>query len=133
MSVLHKMLPVSSINIALADDHHLFRKMLRGILQGFGHNVSIEATNGRALIEMLGFPPMPELCVLDVNMPVMNGIETAVYMQEHFPQVKVLLCTMNTEIHAALKYHKIQVAATIAKFASVEEFDATIKRVMNKV
>jgi two-component system, NarL family, invasion response regulator UvrY len=125
------MLSINSINIALADDHHLFRKMLRQILQGFGHTVSIEATNGKALIEMLNFIPMPDLCVLDVNMPVMDGVQTAGYIVQHFPQVKVLLCTMNTEIHSAIKYRRLHVAGTISKFASVEEFDATIKRVLN--
>jgi DNA-binding NarL/FixJ family response regulator len=52
-------------------------------------------------------------------------------MEQHFPQVKVLICTMNTEIQAAIKYRRLQVAGTISKFASVEEFDATIKRVLN--
>ncbi len=84
------------IKIALADDHVLIRKALAEMIESFGnYKVIYQASNGIELIEMLtNANPFPELILLDVQMPLMNGIETAKFLQKKYPEVKIIALTM---------------------------------------
>lgn len=121
---------ITPVNIAIADNHNLFRSTFRQVLQGLGHKVIIEATNGKVLVEMLNCTPLPDLCILDVNMPVMDGIQTARHLERYFPAIRILLCTMNCDIQMKVNSKKLPVSGVIAKHASLEEYDEAIRRVM---
>lgn len=84
------------IKIALADDHVLIRKALAEMIESFGnYKVVYQASNGFELIEMLtNANPFPELILLDIQMPLMNGIETAKFLQKKYPDVKIIALTM---------------------------------------
>ncbi len=87
------------INIAVADDHVLFRKGLVGLLEDFefvGH-VS-EASDGLELIELLKVAsPMPDVVLLDLRMPVMDGMEATDKIREMFPDLKIIILTMQDD------------------------------------
>jgi len=86
---------ISCIKVALADDHVLLRNALASLINTFGDcKVIHEANNGRELIEFLKNGYLPDVTVLDLNMPEMDGYETARFIQKHFPQVQVLMLTM---------------------------------------
>ena len=80
--------------IVLADDHQLFLDGLLSLLSASsGIDIVGTALNGRSAIALLE-KESPDLILLDVNMPEMDGIETTTYIKAHFPEVKVLILTM---------------------------------------
>jgi DNA-binding NarL/FixJ family response regulator len=93
--------------IALVDDHVLLRNGLAGLVKSLGHEVMFEADNGKHLIEKLQTNALPEIILLDINMPEMDGYETVKWIKKNHPGVKVLALSMydnETAIIRMLKY-----------------------------
>lgn len=83
--------------VILADDQCLFRQGIKKILSEFPYiKVIGEAGDGRELLEIL-IKLTPDLIILDILMPHLNGIETAVKIKDNFPQIKILFLTMYGE------------------------------------
>jgi two-component system, NarL family, invasion response regulator UvrY len=76
--------------IALADDHTLLRKGLASLVQNLGFTVVLEADNGQELIEKLPAGSLPDLVLMDINMPEKDGYETTFWLKENYPDIKVL-------------------------------------------
>src|SRR5471030_2803307 len=98
------------IKIALEDDHAILRKGLAELISKFGDmSVIMEADNGKELIEQmseLNYDKMPELCILDINMPEMNGYETAAIIHKKWPKIKMLALSMfDTEMNIIKMLH----------------------------
>jgi DNA-binding NarL/FixJ family response regulator len=84
------------IKVILADDHAIIRDGVRSMLRG-EEKIEIvgEAANGRELVDLLDKGTVEaDVVLLDINMPVMDGHEAAVYLQEHHPEVKVFALSM---------------------------------------
>lgn len=85
----------SNIRIALVDDQQLFRSGLKLILdEEPKFQVVFEADNGRQFFERLRFEPV-DIVLLDVEMPVMDGMETLERLRQDHPEVKVVMLTMH--------------------------------------
>jgi DNA-binding NarL/FixJ family response regulator len=85
------------IKLAVADDQHLFRKGLISLIDEFDElNVVIEAENGKDLLEKLK-NKKPDVILLDVEMPLMDGIETTENIRQKYPDIKILILTMHNE------------------------------------
>lgn len=88
---------VYPIHVAVVDDHALFREGLSALLRDYDEiHVAKQAENGQVLVNWLQDLqyhnlPFPEVVLLDIQMPEMNGIETTVHLQNFFPQVKILI------------------------------------------
>src|SRR5690349_14105955 len=83
------------IKVAMADDHLLLRNALAALIDGFGDcKVIYGAGTGKGLTEKIIAGPVPDVVILDLSMPDMDGFETAEWMQKHFPQIHVLMLTM---------------------------------------
>ena len=81
--------------IALVDDHILLRDGLATLIENFdGYTVLFQADNGRDFIEQLKTQPLPDIILLDITMPEMNGFETAAWIREHAPSIKILVLSM---------------------------------------
>ncbi|MDP4284626.1 MAG: response regulator transcription factor [Bacteroidota bacterium] len=82
------------INIAIADDHKIFRKGVILSLKAY-HNIRVilEAENGEELIKGIEIE-QPDIVLMDLKMPVKDGIETTKYLNKHFPAVRILILTM---------------------------------------
>ncbi len=88
------------IRVLLADDHELFRAGLRAILLRVeGIEVVGEAGDGREALEMIA-QAAPDVLLLDVNMPIMNGLDAAMLVAKQFPEVRVIILSM----HASEQY-----------------------------
>src|SRR6266508_4782913 len=86
---------VTCIKVALADDHILLRNALASLIDNFGDcRVIHQSNNGRELIDYLKNGFIPDVAVLDLSMPEVDGYETARFIQKNFPQVHVLMLTM---------------------------------------
>jgi DNA-binding NarL/FixJ family response regulator len=82
------------IKVAIADDHKIFRKGVILSLKPY-HNIQfvLEAENGEELIQ--GVPNAnPDIILMDLKMPVKDGIETTKYLNKHFPAIRILILTM---------------------------------------
>lgn len=90
------------IHIAIADDHTILRKGVVEIISKFDNmDVIIEAGNGKDLITKLqGAVQLPDVCIVDVNMPEMNGYDTAAAIRKSWPEIRVLALSMyDTELN----------------------------------
>src|SRR4051812_40462193 len=86
---------MNEIKIAIVDDHVLLRSALAGLIKNFGDcKVVFEADNGLELIEKIKVKDKPDVILLDLNMPVMDGFDTALWLKEHFSEVHVVMLTM---------------------------------------
>ncbi|BAV09367.1 two component transcriptional regulator, LuxR family [Filimonas lacunae] len=83
------------IKIALVDDHALLRSGLSAVITSFGHyQVIFEADNGKHFIQQLQTNTDPDVVLLDINMPEMDGFETAKWIKENRPEIKILVLSM---------------------------------------
>jgi len=90
------------MNIAYADDHKIVRKGIISFMNELGGiNVVAEANNGRELIDnIIKSDIVPDVCILDISMPVMNGFDTIVELKKRWPNIKVLVLTIfQTDIY----------------------------------
>ena len=90
------------INIALADDHAILRKGVAEILSKFDNmSVILEAGDGKDLISKLqAAATLPDVCIVDINMPEMNGYDTAAEIKKRWPDIKILALSMyDTELN----------------------------------
>lgn len=84
------------IRLVLADDHLLVRQSLRSFLEREGMQVAGEASDGQELIGVVA-RFCPEVAVLDISMPLMNGLEAAGEIRRASPQTKIILLTRHDE------------------------------------
>jgi two-component system invasion response regulator UvrY len=83
------------IKIALVDDHVVLRQSLGILIHKLeDFTVVLEADNGRHLSEQLQIHSLPDIILLDVTMPVTDGFETANWLRQKYPQIKVLALSM---------------------------------------
>lgn len=85
----------SCIKVALADDHVLLRNALSALIDSFGDCTVIQqCSTGDELVKSMMEGNVPDVVLLDLNMPGMNGFDTASWLQKYYPAVHVLMLTM---------------------------------------
>src|SRR5689334_620084 len=86
---------MEKIKIAIIDDHILLRTALASLINSFDNcTVVYEASNGSDFISKFPNQPKPDVILLDLNMPKMDGYETAVWIKENQPELQILMLTM---------------------------------------
>jgi DNA-binding NarL/FixJ family response regulator len=95
-------------SIAIIDDHILIAKALTGIIENFKQfNVLYECENGKALQEKcLVKNNIPDIVLLDISMPVMDGFETAAWLKETHPEVLIMALSMQDDEQSLIKMIK---------------------------
>ena len=83
------------IKVAIADDHQIFRKgVILSLRQYTNIKFVFEAENGEDLIQKVSDNEPPDVILMDLKMPVKDGIETTKYLNKHFPSIRVIILTM---------------------------------------
>ncbi|AWA29881.1 DNA-binding response regulator [Flavobacterium magnum] len=124
----------TKIKIALADDELLFRKGISFLLQREKNlEIIFEASNGSELIDHLkSLPEQPDIILMDLKMPLLNGVEATKVIHKMFPGIRIIaLTSYNTKPFIA---NMIQVGAVsfIVKNATPQEVIHTINEVAQK-
>ena len=85
--------------IALVDDHTMFRKGLASLINLFPHyKVLMDVANGKEFIDQLLPDHLPDIVLLDIHMPVMDGYATAAWLRDNHPGIRVIaLSTMDSD------------------------------------
>jgi len=119
--------------IVLVDDHILLRNGLAGIIAGFDNfTVMFEANNGHHFIEQLDPNNLPDIVLLDVTMPVMNGFETAEWIFCNHPNIKVMVLSMLNDERTIIKMLKFGAMGYMTKDTDPRELNRALNELYNK-
>lgn len=122
------------IKIGIVDDHQLFLKSLSLLIASIpGCEIVVEALNGKDLGEKLGQKKvLPDILLVDVNMPLMNGLETAQYMQRRHPEVKLVALSMKDDDNTILGMLRAGCCAYLLKDIHPNELEKAILEIDKK-
>ncbi|RYY83993.1 MAG: response regulator transcription factor [Chitinophagaceae bacterium] len=103
--------------IFLVDDHQLFLKSLSLLIESFQeYEVLLEAQNGQDLQQKLAQrPEAADLALIDVNMPLMDGVQTATWLREQYPGMHLIALSMNDADTAIISMFKAGCCAYLPK------------------
>ena len=119
----------SSIKIILADDHRLMREGLRSLLEKQpGMETLAEADNGRSAVK-LARELKPDVVVMDVSMPDLNGIEATRQIIKEAPAVKVLGLSMHADKHFITEMLKAGASGYLLKHCAFDELGHAIRTI----
>jgi DNA-binding NarL/FixJ family response regulator len=121
-----------NIEVVIADDHKLFRKGIRSLLEEFPLVSKVyEAGNGMELLELLiQLDSLPEIILLDIQMPVMNGIEAQKKIRKLYPLQKVIVLTMEDDEQFITHMISEGVNGYLLKDAEPDELEEAIVKVV---
>ena len=118
--------------IALADDHTVMRNGLATLLRDLGYEILFEADNGKDFIAKINKQHLPDVALLDINMPQMDGYDTAAWIKENVPEVKVLALSMYDDEAAIIRMLKNGAKGYVLKDSNISDVRAAIESVMSK-
>jgi DNA-binding NarL/FixJ family response regulator len=103
-------------NILLADDHILLRDALATLINSFDNcKIIAVADNGQQVKDSLSNGAKPDLAILDLSMPIVDGYETTEWMQKNYPDVKILILTMYDSEIALIRLLQLGVRGFLKK------------------
>ena len=121
------------IRIGIVDDHPLFREGLEMmILSNTDMEVSLKASNGNELLNLLDHGEKADVILMDLEMPEMNGMECCTKVRERYPEIKVLILTMHEDIRMIQHMIKQDANGYVLKSAKWEELQKALHEVVEK-
>ena len=119
-------------SIALVDDHVLLRNGLANLLQERHYNVLFEADNGKQFIDKLRSHPLPQVVLMDIHMPLMDGYETTLWLKKNHSSVRVLALSMLDDEMAVIRMFKNGAHGYILKDCHPDELETAVRHVLEK-
>lgn len=120
------------INIAIVDDHSMIREGLKQLLELDGEiKVISEANDGLECLEMLQKQQIPDILLLDINMPQMNGIQVLEKIRREQIKVKILILTIHNEVEYLIKAVEIGIDGYVLKDSDISVLKKAIYAVNN--
>jgi two-component system response regulator DegU len=122
---------MSKIDVCIIDDHQLFRKAMMRLLKTFKRiNEVSEAENGQACLQLLK-QQQPHVLLLDLEMPVMNGVDCAEAVLKKYPDIKIIILTMHDSEKYMLYLMEMGVHSFLLKNTGPEELEMAIQQVVD--
>lgn len=120
--------------IAIADDHLLIAKAISGIIEGFkNYEVLYEVENGSQLQQKMAVHKnIPDIVLLDISMPVMDGFETAAWIKEQHPEVLILALSMQDDDESLIKMIKAGARGYLHKNVHPAELEKALETLVSK-
>ncbi len=117
------------ISIAVADDHQVVRSGITTLLDKMpGFKVTIEAENGLDLINKIhSSKTLPTICIIDINMPIMDGFATVAVLKERWPEIGVLVLSVHNDERYVIRMIQLKANGFLPKNSNAEDLrDAII-------
>jgi two-component system invasion response regulator UvrY len=122
------------LKLGIVDDHRLFRKGLITLIE-LAHpkcEILFEADNGLDLQQKLIKKNLPEIIIMDVNMPGMDGFASAQWLKENHPDIKVLVVSMVEKEETIVRMLKLGVKGYLSKDVEPHELGEALRSIMNR-
>jgi DNA-binding NarL/FixJ family response regulator len=121
---------VNERTVLLADDHTLVRAGMRALVEGFGgFRVVAEAGDGREAVR-LARQTAPDIALIDVGMPGLNGLDATALIRRDSPQTQILILSMHTSENYVLEALRAGAAGYVVKDAAVGELERAMRAVL---
>jgi DNA-binding NarL/FixJ family response regulator len=121
------------IKVAIADDHTLLRSALSKLIASYeNYIVLFEAENGIDVKTKITQHAVPDIILLDVNMPGMDGFETVQWLHKNYPQIKVLALSMFSDEKIIIRMLRLGAKGYVLKNIDPEELKIALDSVMKK-
>jgi two-component system invasion response regulator UvrY len=123
-------MPQAPVKIGLVDDHILIRDALANAIRSIDeYDVSLLAENGKDFISKLNHSNIPEILILDLNMPEMDGHETIYWLLKNHPEIKILVLSMY-DAESLIHLIKVGVRGFVKKGAPPSELKHAIQSIL---
>ncbi|MBZ5857039.1 response regulator transcription factor [Flavihumibacter profundi] len=125
---------IKKYTVAIADDHRLIVQSLSQLINNIpGFEVIIQAINGSALLEELSKATIqPDIAILDINMPVMNGVVTAREISTRFPLIRLLALSMNDDESSVIQMIRSGCRGYLLKDSTEAELEKAMTEIIEK-
>lgn len=123
-----------TLKIAVVDDHRLYRSGLVNLIHSLGKEfeVIMEAPNGKEFLAMLSDETLPDLVILDLDMPVMNGFDTAKSLAGLYPGLPLLIISMLEDEASMIRMLKVGVRGYLSKDVEPDELKTALLAIASK-
>ncbi len=120
---------MNSISVLVAEDHTIVRQGLRSILEKeFSIHVSGEAQNGKDVVDKVG-RLNPDIVLMDINMPLLNGIDATRQIKKEFPGVRIIMLSMHSSEEYIFQSFKAGASGYLVKQTADTELISAIQMV----
>ncbi len=128
------------IQIAVVDDHKLFRAGLINLVLSLSEEfqIQLQANHGQELLDSLEKiksnpnKSFPDLIILDVDMPIMDGFETAEHLKASYPEIRILVLTMLQDETTLIRMLKLGIKGYLSKDVEPAELKNALLSIHNK-
>lgn len=121
------------VTVAIADDHVLLRSALARLINTFeDYTVIFEAGNGKELKAQILQHGIPDIMMLDINMPEMDGFETAQWLTKNYPQIKILALSMLSDERTIIKMFRLGAKGYLMKNTNPDELKQALNTLIQK-
>ncbi len=120
---------MEEIKIMIAEDHEIYREGLKMALSDIGNiKLIAEAINGQQIVELV-INEQPQVVLMDLNMPILNGVEATKKIKALFPEVNIIALTVNDDYESLHKMNEAGARGYLLKTTDKKEIIEAIETV----
>jgi two-component system invasion response regulator UvrY len=124
-------MPPKQNTIVLVDDHVVMRNGLKEIIELMGnYKIIAQYNNGRQLADDIPFKKVPDLIIMDLTMPIMDGRQTLEWLKDNDHSYRILILTVNTPDSTIISLYKLGVRGYLEKNCSARELQRAIDNII---